>query len=344
MRPMAGFFITGVAGFLGSHFAAELLGAGHEVWGMDNLAPTYPRGKKLANLEWLRTMSGNPARFHFLEADLREPATWSPTLNQNPIQGVIHLAALAGVAPSLKNPREVLAVNVDGTLSLLEALRNVRIRRLVFASSSSVYGKDSPLPLQESAAADHPLSPYAASKRMGEMLCHTYANLYGFKIACLRFFTVYGPRQRSDLALYRFARAMMAGVPLTLYGDGSTTRDYTYIEDAVNGMRAALVWLEKASGPCCGTFNISGGRAVSLDQVVELLEKNLDRPAKKKYADLPVWDVPRTQADLVHSTRELNYHPRVNFSEGMARFCRWLVQEESGQPWFEIPSEGKARG
>jgi len=341
---MAGYFITGVAGFLGAHLAADLLAAGHEVWGLDNLVPTYPREKKLANLEWLRAAAGSPSRFHFLAADLREPATWSPTLMQNSIQGVVHLAALAGVAPSLKNPREVLTVNVDGTLSLLEALEDAGIPRLVFASSSSVYGKDSSLPLQESAAADHPLSPYAASKRMGELLCHTYANLYGFKIACLRFFTVYGPRQRSDLALYRFARAMMAGVPLTYYGDGSTTRDYTYIEDAVAGMRAALDWLDKVSTPCCGTFNISGGREVSLEQVVELLEKNLDRPAKKKYADLPVWDVPRTQADLDHSSRELNYHPRVDFTEGMARFCRWLVQEESGRPWFEDPREDNGRG
>ncbi len=332
---MRTYFITGVAGFLGSHLAQALLAQGHRVLGLDNFAPTYPKAKKEYNLEQISAHLGGADRFHFIPGDLREPERWSQVLKTEKVHGVIHLAALAGVAASIENPQAFMEVNVGGTVQLLEAMKAAKLRRLVFASSSSVYGNDSPAPLTETARADRPLSPYAASKRMGELLCQTYLGLQGWRAACLRFFTIYGPRQRSDLVIYRFAQAMLRGETITLYGDGSSARDYTYIDDAVGGILAALRWLDQESDDQhgVGIFNLSGGQKISLHEMVGQLEKHLGLRAKKNYAPHPTWDVRSTEANLDHSKQVLAYGPQVSFAEGIKHFCQWFQNQEWGQDW-----------
>ena len=337
MKPGTRIFLTGAAGFIGSNTAEALLRAGCRVVGFDNLAPVYSLEKKLGNLAQVQRTA--PQDFEFVEGDLRDAGALRAALRAKPIDAVIHLAALAGVQPSIRDPQAYVEVNVNGTMNVLEAARESGVKAIVAASSSSVYGSNTKLPFSESDPVDHPISPYAATKKAGELIAHAHHHLHGLSIANLRFFTVYGPRQRPDLAIYKFTRAMLAGREITLYGDGSSRRDYTYIDDCVSGILAATRWVLEgaASTPRYDIFNLGESQTVPLLDLVSLLEKNLGVPAKRVHADYLPGDVYATFADLSHSRAVLGYDPQVKIEEGIRRFCKWYLKEEKGKPWEVTP-------
>ena len=308
--------LTGAAGFIGSHVAEALVARGDEVVGLDNFDPFYPRIVKEANL---RGLLAGP-RFRFVEGDVaRDPL---------PLEGVtvvLLLAAKPGVRPSLEDPGAYMEANVTGTARVLDAARRAGVRRVVFGSSSSVYGNDTPAPFAEEAVADRPISPNAASKRAGELLAQAITHLYGTRIACLRFFTVYGPRQRPDLAIHKFTDLVARGRPVRMHGDGSSERDYTYITDCVAGVLSALAWTERP-GPACEAINIGGGERVRLDRLIRLIGEAVGREVQiDRHPDQP-GDVRLTAADLRRAERELGYKPRVGIVEGLRHFVRWYEE------------------
>ena len=309
--------VTGAAGFIGSHVCEALVARGDDVVGLDNFDPFYPRVVKERNLEALR----RGPRFRFVEADVaRDP------LPLDGVELVLHLAAKPGVRPSLENPASYSEANVTGTVRVLEAARRAGLRRIIFGSSSSVYGDATPPPFAEDAAAVWPISPYAASKRAGELMAHAFAHLYGMPILCLRFFTVYGPRQRPDLAIHRFTDLIARDKPVRMHGDGSSERDYTYITDCVDGILAAIEWSARPPPWAGGTsvaINIGGGARVRLDQLIELIGRTLGRDVRiERHPDQP-GDVRLTAADLRRAERELGYRPKVGIEEGIREFVRW---------------------
>ena len=306
--------MTGAAGFIGSHVSEALVARGDEVVGVDNFDPYYPRAIKERNLEPLR----GERRFRLVEADVaRDPLPMAGAA------AVIHLAARPGVRPSLEDPAGYVDANVRGTTNVLEAARGAGIARIVFGSSSSVYGDDTRAPFAETAPAVTPISPYAATKRAGELVAHALAHLHGLRIACLRFFTVYGPRQRPDLAIHRFTAAIAQGQPIRMHGDGSSERDYTYITDAVAGVLGALAWTERAAAGACVAFNIGGGERVRLDRLIQTIGAALGRAAVvERHPDQP-GDVRLTAADLARARAELGYDPRVGIAAGIEQFVRW---------------------
>ncbi|HXF96807.1 MAG TPA: NAD-dependent epimerase/dehydratase family protein [Gemmatimonadales bacterium] len=315
--------VTGAAGFIGSHTCEALLARGYAVTGLDNFDPFYARAVKERNLAGLRGMPG----FDFVEADLvRDPV---------PLDGVsvvVHLAAKAGVRPSLENPVAYMEANVTATARLLEAARRAGVSRIVFGSSSSVYGDTTPTPFCETHPATEPISPYAASKRAGELLAYTFAHLYGLRVLCLRFFTVYGPRQRPDLAIHRFTDLVARGRPVPMHGDGSSERDYTYITDALAGILAAVEWTAQQPPGRVDIVNIGGGGRVRLDRLVALIAAALGRPARiERLPDQP-GDVRLTDASLEHARRVLGYRPRVAIEEGIRHFVRWYEETHGRQP------------
>ncbi|HCU24402.1 MAG TPA: epimerase, partial [Deltaproteobacteria bacterium] len=312
-----------------------LLELGYRVVGFDNLAPTYSIAKKRHNLDLVYGYASGEKQFQFVEGDLRDSKRLEEAMNLIPIDAVIHLAALAGVQPSIADPQAYVEVNVTGTLHVLETAKKLGIGAVVSASSSSVYGDNSKLPFSESDPVNHPISPYAATKRAGELLAYAYHHLHRLSIACLRFFTVYGPRQRPDLAIYKFARAMLAGREIILYGDGSSRRDYTYIDDCVDGILKAMNWTLAAAGsrPRYDIFNLGESQSVSLLELVAMLEKNLGIKAKRKHVGYLPGDVLATFADLRHSEALLAYRPQTKIEAGIENFCRWYLQEEKGKPW-----------
>jgi len=245
---------------------------------------------------------------------------------------VLHLAAKPGVRPSLENPASYSEANVTGTVRVFEAARRAGIGRVVFGSSSSVYGDATPAPFAEDAAAAWPISPYAASKRAGELMAHAFAHLYGMQIACLRFFTVYGPRQRPDLAIHRFTSLIAQGQPVRMHGDGSSERDYTYITDCVAGVLSAVEWTGRPrAGGRAEPLNIGGGARVRLDRLIELIGRTLGRSVRiERHADQP-GDVRLTAADLRRAERELDYRPKVGIEEGIPHFVRWYEEVHGRQ-------------
>jgi len=318
--------VTGAAGFIGSHLCEALVGAGHDVVGIDNFDAFYPREIKEGNLQGLR----HEARFQFFDADLRHDE-----LPLGGVEAVIHLAGRPGVRPSLEDPAGYMDVNVTATARLLDIAHRAKVARIVFGSSSSVYGENTPAPFAEDAPADAPISPYAATKRAGELLCRAFSHLYGMRIACLRFFTVYGPRQRPDLAIHRFTERISGGRPVAMHGDGSSERDYTYISDCVDGIVAALAWTERARPEAPDgwrVFNIGGGSRVRLDRLIALIGAGLGRqPKVERRPDQP-GDVPLTAADLTRSGRELSYRPQVPIEEGIRHFIRWYEESHGRKP------------
>lgn len=315
--------VTGAAGFIGSHLSERLTAAGHDVVGVDNFDPFYARATKERNVAALRA----DARFRLVEADIvRDPL---------PLDGVgviVHLAARPGVRPSLEDPAGYCEANITGTARVLDQARRAGIRRVVFGSSSSVYGVGTPAPFAEDAPAMSPISPYAATKRAGELLTHAFAHLYGSRIANLRFFTVYGPRQRPDLAIHKMTGLVWRGAPVRMFGDGSTERDYTYISDAVDGIVAAIAWTADASpSGVARAFNIGGGSRVRLDRLIALIGAAVGRDVHiEPHPDQP-GDVPLTAADLARAGGELGYRPQVGIEAGLQRFVRWYEEVHGRQ-------------
>jgi UDP-glucuronate 4-epimerase len=309
--------VTGAAGFIGSHLVQALVRQGHEVVGIDNFDAFYPRPMKERNLAEI----GRPAGFTFHELDLLDVEALQSRLTPDTV--LVHLAAKAGVRPSLADPVGYARANVTGTAAVAEAARRAGVSRILFGSSSSVYGDSTPVPFKEDAVAVEPVSPYAATKRAGELFLRSVAPIYGFRVASLRFFTVYGPRQRPDLAIHAFTRKMVEGRTLTLFGDGTQARDYTYCDDIVSGVIAALEWTERAP---IGVedFNLGGNRSVPTGAMVDEIAAALGIDPKIEWAPMQPGDVQQTAADLTKSGAVLRYAPRTPFPEGIRRFVAWF--------------------
>lgn len=316
---MATVLVTGAAGFIGSHTVERLLRRGDSVVGVDNFDPLfYARPIKERNLRWALAQP----HFTFVTADICDADAMRAVFERHRPQKIVHLAALAGVVPSLERPVDYDRVNVLGTTVLLDLARRYGVEMFVFGSSSSVYGADTQAPFREDAPAVKPISPYGATKRMGEIIAFTFHHLFGLPVTCLRFFTVYGPRQRPDLAIHKFARCIVKGEPVPIYGDGTSQRDYTYIDDIVDGIVAAL---DNPMG--YEVINLGCGEPVVLLRVVELLERTLGKRAHRQFLPMPPTDPPLTHADISKARRLLNYEPKVRIEEGIARFVDWFLSE-----------------
>ncbi len=309
--------VTGAAGFIGSHLVEALVAQGTEVIGLDNFDPFYPRAMKERNLAEVRRRSD----FSFREQDLLDVPALRALLTPETV--IVHLAAKAGVRPSLADPVGYARANVTGTAAVLEAARQAGVSRIVFGSSSSVYGDSTPVPFREDAVAVMPVSPYAATKRAGELFLSSVAPIYGFRAASLRFFTVYGPRQRPDLAIHSFARKMIEGQTLTLFGDGTQARDYTYCDDIVAGVLSAVGWTAEAPVGV-ETFNLGGNRSIPTEAMVAEIAKALGVEPRIQWAPMQPGDVQQTAADLTKSGAMLGYAPKTSFPEGIRRFIRWF--------------------
>ncbi|MFT8316567.1 MAG: GDP-mannose 4,6-dehydratase [Clostridium sp.] len=322
---MKNILVTGGAGFIGSHLCEALLKRENKVIIIDNFNDYYnPIIKKKNIQDMYNSMKLNGISIHNLrlfEGDIRDKEKLNEVFNEK-IDIIVHLAAMAGVRPSIKNPVLYYDVNINGTLNLLEKCRENEIKKFVFASSSSVYGNNKKVPFSESDNVDFPISPYAATKKSGELLCHTYYHLYNINTACLRFFTVYGPRQRPDLAIHKFTKLISNGEGIPFYGDGTTERDYTYIDDIVNGILSAIDWVDN-SNKNYEIFNIGGDHTISLKEMVETIENTLDKKAKLNIMPMQPGDVNRTCADISKSNNVLGYNPKVSFKEGIKNFVDW---------------------
>jgi UDP-glucuronate 4-epimerase len=316
--------VTGAAGFIGSHLCERLIGRGDRVTGFDNFDAFYPRDVKERNLAGLRR---NRA-FRFFEGDLTDPQDISAALDAaGQVDVVVHLAALAGVRPSIKNPQRYWAVNLTGSLHLYSTCRERGINRFIFASSSSVYGMDSQVPFSEHDPCGRPLSPYAATKRAGELLAFNEHHLNGSSMTCLRFFTVYGPRQRPDLAIAKFTRLIGNDEPIELFGDGSTSRDYTWIDDIIDGVVAAIDQQAKAASSSFRIYNLGGSRPTSLNGLVDRIAGALGKTARIEWKPEQPGDMTHTLADVELAQRELGYLPKVSIDQGIPRFVAWWRAE-----------------
>lgn len=315
-------FLTGGAGFIGSHFAERLLAAGHEVLALDNFDPTYPREYKERNLSVAR---GRPG-YRFVEGDIRDHALVGRLFEEWRPEAVVHLAAKAGVRVSLLDPATYLDVNLMGTLVLLEAARDHGVRKFLFASSSSVYGANEKLPFSEEDRVDRPVSVYAMTKKAGEELCFTFHHLYGLDVVGLRFFTVYGPRGRPEMAMYKFAHLIAEGHPIPVFGEGRMQRDWTYIADIIDGCDAALKILTEGDG-VYEVFNLAAGRTVPLDLMIGTLEENLGMSAKRTLLPMQPGDVRYTSGDIAKAQAMLGYDPQTQIEEGIHRFVEWFRGE-----------------
>jgi UDP-glucuronate 4-epimerase len=314
--------VTGAAGFIGSHLCERLLQSGHRVVALDNYDDFYDPSLKERNLAVARAWND----FVEVRGDVRDPDVYGRLPDD--VDTVVHLAARAGVRPSIRDPELYLDVNVHGTMRVLEYMRDRGIRRLLFGSSSSVYGDDAAVPFSEDDRADRPISPYASTKRSCELLAHSHVHLFGLGVMCLRFFTVYGPRQRPDLAIHKFARLMMDGEAVPMFGDGSSVRDYTEIEDILDGIEGALAYLVRNPG----TFevvNLGGGATTPLRTMIDLVGAAIDvTPRIHVLPDQP-GDVRRTFADVSKAERLFGYRPSVPFLVGVYRFGEWFVGERA---------------
>jgi UDP-glucuronate 4-epimerase len=312
------FLVTGGAGFIGSHVCERLLRAGHAVWAFDDLNPFYDPHLKRANLRDIQSLA---KPFAFVQGDITDRAALDELFGSVRFDQVIHLAARAGVRPSLLEPALYQRVNVEGTANLLEAARLNGVKKLILASSSSVYGVNAKVPFSEGDAIFSAISPYAASKLACEALGHVYHHVYGLDVVMLRFFTVYGPRQRPDLAIRKFAALMSAGKPVPMFGDGSTARDYTYVDDIVDGVVA-----------CTGRefgyeiFNLGESQTVTLARLVELLGQALGVKPVIDRQPLQPGDVPITFANVDKARAKLGYNPQVKIELGIPRFVEWFKQ------------------
>jgi len=309
--------ITGCAGFIGSHVSEALLRRGDSVVGVDNLNDYYDVRKKKSNLALLK----KHVKFRFYKQDIRDYKGLRKIFEKQKPGKIIHIAARAGVRPSIEQPLLYQEVNVKGTMNLLELAKEFRAKSFVFASSSSVYGNQRKIPFSEDDDVSKPISPYAATKRAGELLCHTYHYLYNMRIACLRFFTVYGPRGRPDMAPYLFTDWIIRGRPVNRFGDGTTKRDYTYVDDIVRGVVSAL---DKELG--FEIINLGNNKPVMLNDFIKIIEKITGKKAVIKELPMQPGDVEITYADIAKAEKLLGYNPRMSIEEGMRKFFEWYKE------------------
>lgn len=316
--------LTGAAGFIGSHLADRLLAAGAHVTGIDNFDPFYDPAEKRANL---RSAEGHPS-FDLIEADCADLPQLRSCLGDRAFDVVVHLAAKAGVRPSIAEPTAYARANLVATQALLELSREREVGRFVFGSSSSVYGNNEKVPFAEEDPVERPISPYAATKRAGELLCHAHHHLYGTAILALRFFTVYGPRQRPDLAIRKFGTLMLRGEPIPVFGDGRTERDYTWVDDITSGVIGAIERTRSHPGEF-EIINLGGSQTTPLHRLIDLLADALDIQPEILRLPMQPGDVQRTFADVRKAERLLRYRPSTPVTEGIPRFVDWLRARES---------------
>ncbi len=313
--------ITGGAGFIGSHLVDLLLAEGDwQITVVDDFNNFYDPSIKRENV---RAHLREPA-YELHEADIRDLVVLKKLVAGKRFDCIVHLAARAGVRPSLTQPLLYSETNINGTLNLLELARQHNVKQFVFGSSSSVYGINAKVPFSEDDPIRQPISPYAATKAAGELICHTYSHLYGIRCVCLRFFTVYGARQRPDLAIHKFARLISAGMPIPVFGDGTTRRDYTYIDDIIAGVRAAIDYEETGYE----VINLGESRTVELRELISLLERELDQHAIVERQPLQPGDVPQTYADISKARALLGYDPQTQIEDGIHRFVEWFQQTQ----------------
>ncbi len=314
---MSNVLITGGAGFIGSHLVDKLLSEdGWKITVVDDFNDFYDPAIKRANV----AAHLKHANYKLFEADIRDFNALSTIFAGSTFDVVVHLAARAGVRPSLTEPQLYTETNINGTVNLLELSRQHKVPQFVFGSSSSVYGVNEKVPFAEDDPIFNPISPYAATKAAGELICHTYSHLYGIRIVCLRFFTVYGARQRPDLAIHKFSKLITDGKPIQMFGDGTTRRDYTYIDDIIQGARAAMDYKKTIYE----IFNLGESQTIELLELIKLLEKNLDNHAVIDKRPMQPGDVPITFADITKSREMLGYEPKTKITDGIPKFVEWF--------------------
>lgn len=336
MRPV---LVTGAAGFIGYHLALKFLAQGREVVGLDNLNDYYDVSLKQARLSRLTTDS----RFRFVRADLADGAAIEQMFREHRFEKVVHLAAQAGVRYSLQNPHAYGKSNLDGFLNILEACRTHRVHHLLYASSSSVYGAVTKMPFSVHQNVDHPLSLYAATKKANELMAHSYSHLFGLPVTGVRFFTVYGPWGRPDMALFLFTRAILAGEPIQVFNNGNMERDFTYIDDIVEGVQRLTDRIPSpnpdwdSNNPDPGSsrapyrlYNIGNNTPVPLMRLIEILERTLGKKAIKQFLPMQPGDVPATYADIDDLIRDADFHPRTPIEVGIERFVQWYMEFYKG--------------
>ena len=339
------YLVTGGSGFIGSHLIEELLKRGHFVINIDNFDNFYDYKIKIKNtlesvglspnfdftndkekdIEILQSKLVYVALYEFYYQDIRDKKGLETIFQKYKIDMVIHLAALAGVRPSIERPMEYAEVNILGSMNLWELCKDYGIKKFICASSSSVYGNNEKIPFAETDNVDRPISPYAATKKCGEILGHTYHHLYDIDMIQLRFFTVYGPRQRPDLAIHKFAKIISDGGEIPFYGDGTTARDYTFVEDIVDGITKSIVYLENHN-KVYEVLNLGENQVVSLKEMLVEIETNLDRKAKLNRLPMQAGDVQKTNADITKAKKMVGYTPKTNFQNGIKKFVEWFLR------------------
>lgn len=319
--------VTGSAGFIGSNLVEDLLDLGYDVLGIDSFNDYYsPKIKRQNNLEVEEKAKTSKGSFTLFEGDIRDEDFLNEIFEKHKINVVVHLAAYAGVRPSIKNPNLYYSVNVMGTLNILNAMQKHSVKRLVFASSSSVYGNNKSVPFKETDNVDRAISPYASSKKAGEVMCYTFHHLYGISMAVLRFFTVYGKRQRPDLAIHKFTKLIDEGKPIPFFGDGSMKRDHSYIADILQGVKNSIVWTKEKDG--YEIFNIGESTPVSLSSLVEMIGKAVGKEPIIERLPVPPGDVKITYADVSKAEKMLGYKPTTPLEKGLKEFTSWYFSHK----------------
>ncbi len=314
--------VTGAAGFIGSHLVDTLVNLGHDVVGLDNFDGSYDIRAKERNLQ----MALSRPQFSFVRGDILDGDTLTEILRKREIEIVVHLAAKTGVRSSIGDPLGYHRTNVLGTVNVLEAARVFGITRIIYASSSSVYGNNRKTPFSEDDSVDHPVSPYAASKRAGEVICRNYHSMYGLNIYALRFFTVYGPRQRPDMAIHKFTRLILNGCKIPVFGEGNLRRDFTFIDDIIQGVTNSV---ERVRG--FELINLGESTTISVSRLIEVIEAGLSKRAVIELLPIQEGDVDETYADITKARRLIDYQPKVGIEEGVRRFLEWYLCEEHGK-------------
>ena len=324
---MARLFLTGGAGFIGSTCSERLLKEGHDIVTIDNFNSYYNPELKEKNIALVRKIAEEYGReYTVIRGDIRDAELINKIFDENEFDAVIAWAANAGVRPSIEDPKYYVDVNIMGLTNILEAMRHHECKKLVFISSSSVYGNNKKVPFSEKDAVDNPISPYAASKKAGELICYTYHALFKLDIHCLRYFTVYGPRQRPDLAINKFTRLMLEGQPIPMFGDGTTSRDYTYVDDIVDGTVRSMYYLLNNEN-VYDIFNLGGSHPISLKGLIDVIANELGIEPIINQLPMQPGDVNITYSDFSHAKEVLDYNPQVRIEEGIHNFVEWYKKE-----------------